>query len=49
MKLDWNRKTAWLGLMTLLLALEVTWIALGKVPAEIADARAGSSPRPSAG
>lgn len=49
MKLDWNRKTAWLGLITLLLALGVTWIALSKVPAEIADARAGSSPRPRKG
>lgn len=35
--------------MTLLLALGVAWIALSKVPAEMADAHAGSSPRPRKG
>lgn len=49
MKLNWNRKTTWLGLMALLLATGTVWIALSKVPAEMVAVRAGNSPLPRKG
>ncbi|MEE8390436.1 MAG: redoxin domain-containing protein [Anaerolineae bacterium] len=49
MKLNWNRKTTWLGLMALLLATGAAWIALSRVPAEMVAARAGRSPLPRKG
>jgi cytochrome c biogenesis protein CcmG/thiol:disulfide interchange protein DsbE len=49
MKLSWNSKTTWLGLMIWLLALGATWIALSQVPAEIAAVRADPPPLPRRG
>jgi peroxiredoxin len=47
--LNWNSKTAWLGLMILLLAIGATWIAFSRVPAETVTARAERSPLPRKG
>ncbi len=47
--LNWNSKTAWLGLMILLLAMGTTWIVLSRVPAETVAARADRSPLPRKG
>jgi len=49
MKLSWNSKTAWLGLMILLLLTGATWIALSQVPAEMAAVRADPPPLPRRG
>ena len=47
--LNWDNKTTWYGLTALLLALGVTWIALNRVPADVAAARSQRSPSPQIG
>jgi cytochrome c biogenesis protein CcmG/thiol:disulfide interchange protein DsbE len=45
----WDRKITWLGLMAILLALGVAWIAASRVPVEEALARSDRPPAPGAG
>jgi peroxiredoxin len=47
--MNWDRKIAWRGLMALLLALGILWIALSRVPGEKALARTDRPPAPQAG
>jgi len=47
--MNWNSKTTWHGLMALLLALGVAWIALSRVPADAISARTDRPPAPQVG
>lgn len=47
--MNWDSKTTWRGLMALLLALGVAWIAISRVPAEAASARSDRAPLPQTG
>jgi cytochrome c biogenesis protein CcmG/thiol:disulfide interchange protein DsbE len=47
--MNWDNKTTWRGLMVLLLALGVIWVALSQVPTEVATARSDRPPSPQAG
>jgi len=49
MNLDSNSKTTWRALMALLLVLGVAWIALNRVPAQVAAARDPRPPLPRTG
>jgi peroxiredoxin len=49
MEPNWDSKTTWRGLMALLLAMGVAWIALSRVPPETVAARADRSPLPRKG
>jgi peroxiredoxin len=48
-RVNWDRKIVWLGLMALLLALGVAWISVSRVPDEEALARTERPPAPKAG
>ncbi len=47
--MNWDSKTTWRGLMALLLALGVAWIALSRVPVEAVSARSDRAPSPQTG
>ena len=47
--MNWDSKTTWRGLMALLLALGVAWIALSRVPVEAVSARSDRAPLPQTG
>lgn len=47
--MNWDNKLVWRGLMALLLALGVAWIAYSRVPAERVTARSDRPPAPQAG
>jgi cytochrome c biogenesis protein CcmG/thiol:disulfide interchange protein DsbE len=47
--MNWESKTTWRGLMALLLGLGVAWIALSRVPAELAAGRSEHPPSPQVG
>jgi peroxiredoxin len=47
--MNWDSKTTWRGLMALLLALGVAWIALSRVPAEATSAHRDRAPSPQTG
>ncbi len=47
--MNWESKNTWRGLMTLLLALGMAWIALSRAPEQVAVAKVGPPPSPQTG